>query len=202
MAILGFAAGIPMPPEAEGAAAKVLVAVGALLVAVGSAATATSQRATELRDWRRDYEAHRRLYPLWADLVAAVPTVALDPATGQWQDASRIRDLHLRLYRRLIELRDAWLALRPFMDDDLAKAVTPVSSQLDVADRAALEAVMLRAGVLALRAQQPVNRLWTPDSARGGSMAEELGWWLAVARAWSANRELAVAPTSADARTQ
>jgi len=201
MAIVGFAAGIPIPPEAEGAAAKALVAVGALLVAVGSAATATSQRASELRKWRRDYVAHRRLYPLWADLVGAVPTVALDPAAGQWQDASRIRDLHLRLYRRLIELRDAWLALRPFMDDDLAKAVTPVSGQLDVAGLAALEAVMLRAGIEALPVQQPATRPWTADSASGGSMAEELGWWLAVAQAWSADREFALAaPRSADVR--
>ena len=147
--------------------------------------------------------AHRRLYPLWADLVGAVPTVALDPAAGQWQDASRIRDLHLRLYRRLIELRDAWLALRPFMDDDLANAVTPVSGRLDVADRAALEAVMLRAGVAALRAQQPATRRWTADSASGGSMADELGWWLAVARVWIARRDLAVAaPRSADVRTR
>ena len=201
LAILGFAAGIPMPPEAEGAAAMALVAVGALLVAVGSAATATSQRATELRDWCRDYVAHRHLYPLWADLVAAVPTVALDPAAGPWQDASRIRDLHLRLYRRLIELRDAWLALRPFMDDHLAKAVAPVSGQLDVADRAALETVMLRAGIFALRNQRPATRQWTPDAARGDSMTDELEWWLAVARAWGAHRECVVAaPASADAR--
>ncbi len=54
MAILGFAAGIPMSPKAEGVAAQVLVAVGALLVAVGSAATATSQRVSELRNWCRE----------------------------------------------------------------------------------------------------------------------------------------------------
>jgi hypothetical protein len=201
LAILGFAAGIPMPPRRR--VRQPRRCRGGRIVAVGSAATATSQRASELRDWRRDYVAHRHLYRLWADLVAAVPTVALDPATGQWQDASRIGDLHLRLYRRLIELRDAWLALRPYMDDDLANAMTQLTGQPDVADRAALEAVMLRAGIVALNGQQPATRQWAPDSSRGDSMATELEWWLAVARVWIGYRDLAVAaPTSADVRTR
>ena len=80
-------------------------------------------------------------------------------------------------------------------------SVTPLSGPLDVADRAALEAVMLSAGILALRNQRPATRQWTPDAARGGSMADELEWWLAVARAWGAHRECVVAaPASADAR--
>ena len=199
LAIIAFAAGIPMAPVVEGSLAQGLVAVGALLVVVGAAATATSQRSGELRDWTRDYLAHRRLYPLWADLATAVPGVALDPAAGPWQDASRVGDMHMRLYRRLIELRDAWLALRPFMDSDLARSAETLTPENESAKGAVVEAQMLRAGVIALSRQRPAARPWTAESSQRTSMADELAWWSAVAAAWGRQQESVGRPrTSVD----
>lgn len=199
VAIVGFWAGVPVAPAVEGAVAQGLVAVGALLVVVGSAATATSQRAADLRDWVRDYVAYRRLYPLWVDLVGVVPAVALDPAAGRWQDAFRLRDMHLRLVRRVIELRDAWLALRPYMDADLAEALTAHAVDGSRASPACVESRMLSAAVDALRTQRPA-RPWSPPSSQRSSMVEELAWWSAVAAAWDGQRDRnAITATSENA---
>ncbi len=58
------------------------------------------------------YWSLRRLYPLWAGLCQAVPGIALDPVPV-WADRLDPRDLQMRLYRRVIEIRDGYLALTP-----------------------------------------------------------------------------------------
>lgn len=186
LAILAFAFEAPVASTVEGTLAQSLVAVGAVLVAVGSAATATSQRVGEARVWCRDWVAHLRLYPLWAALISAVPPVALDPSSGRWQDALRIRDLHLRLYRRLIELRDAWLVLRPYMGGASFDVMKSTPGATGIVERAVVEAAMLRAAVVAKASQQPPHQALSPTPLVTSSMADELEWWLAVSSAWQA----------------
>jgi hypothetical protein len=67
------------------------------------------------------HRAHRRLYPLWRAYYEAEPAIALNPHTGETAPR-RLRDIELRLYRRVIEIRDGMLAVRPF--------VTPTSREL------------------------------------------------------------------------
>jgi hypothetical protein len=81
----------------------VLVAVGSLLPATGYCPLL---RRLAL------YWSLRRLYPLWAGLCQAVPGIALDPVPV-WADRLDPRDLQMRLYRRVIEIRDGYLALTP-----------------------------------------------------------------------------------------
>ncbi len=81
----------------------VLVAVGSLLPATGYCPLL---RRLAL------YRSLRRLYPLWAGLCQAVPGIALDPVPV-WADRLDPRDLQMRLYRRVIEIRDGYLALTP-----------------------------------------------------------------------------------------
>lgn len=189
-AILAFAVGAPVAPEVEGSLAQSLVAIGAVLVAVGSATTATSQRVSEARVWSGDWVAHRQLYPLWAALVSAVPSVALDPAAGRWQDALRMRDMHMRLYRRLIELRDAWLAFRPYIVDGSARPMRSAAGAVGLAERAAAEATMLRAAALAHGGPRRPRQGSSGPVPVSSSMAEELEWWLAVSRAWRTEPEV------------
>lgn len=60
--------------------------------------------------WRA-IAAYYRLYPLWKDLTAATPQVVL-PLTFQMRDAIwKSADLDLLLYRRVIEILDAWRRL-------------------------------------------------------------------------------------------
>jgi hypothetical protein len=54
----------------------------------------------------------RLLYPLWEGLCQAVPGIALDPVP-RWADRLDPRDLRMRLYRRVIEIRDGYMALNP-----------------------------------------------------------------------------------------
>ncbi|MGN2641646.1 DUF6545 domain-containing protein [Nocardia takedensis] len=59
----------------------------------------------------RDSRDCRRLRPLWADLTAAVPHVALAP------DEADVRSAALRRYRMTVEIRDALLQLRRHAGD-------------------------------------------------------------------------------------
>lgn len=72
------------------------------------------------------YRSLRRLYPLWDGLRQAVPGIALDPVPA-WADRLDPRDLRMRLYRRVIEIRDGYLALGPVdapgIDDTVRAAV-------------------------------------------------------------------------------
>ncbi|GGM49545.1 hypothetical protein GCM10012275_20560 [Longimycelium tulufanense] len=67
------------------------------------------------RRWQ-DLRTFRRLGPLWQELVAAVPHVELpEPKESRWST-------DLRLYRRVIEIRDALLVLRDYVDNGVVDA--------------------------------------------------------------------------------
>jgi hypothetical protein len=61
------------------------------------------------------WSAYWRLYPLWDALRQAVPEIELPPERGmRW-------DIRYRLHRRVIEIRDAQLVLRPYSRTEVAK---------------------------------------------------------------------------------
>jgi hypothetical protein len=73
------------------------------------------------RAWR--WYAYWRLYPLWAVLRRAIPEIVLPP------DPAMRRSIRYRLYRRVIEIRDAQLALRPYAEPErIARAVAAARS--------------------------------------------------------------------------
>lgn len=81
------------------AAMLLLFAAGAALPALGG-----------LRRWAAHYVALQRLRPLWVSLVASVPHVVLGDPPGRLADLLAVHNVDLRLYRRIIEIRDAqWL---------------------------------------------------------------------------------------------
>jgi hypothetical protein len=110
----------------------VLVAVGSFLPAAGYCPLIRRVAA---------YWSLRQLYPLWAGLCQAVPGIALDPVPA-WADRIDPRDLQMRLYRRVIEIRDGYMALTPVdvpgIEDLLRAASGP--HELSAADRATLAA--------------------------------------------------------------
>jgi hypothetical protein len=100
-----------MPPGAAVEAARAAALVGLLLVSAGCVLPALDRG---LRAARHAVAIHRlldRLYPLWSDLVDVVPGIALEAVEPRWRDRLHVRDLDLRLYRRIIEIRDGQLAL-------------------------------------------------------------------------------------------
>lgn len=62
------------------------------------------------------YRSLQRLYPLWRVLYEAMPTIALLPPVTRLAEWLDVRDLRLRLYRRVVEIRDGMVALRPYVD--------------------------------------------------------------------------------------
>jgi len=93
----------------------ILVAIGATLPFWGKYAILPWQRGRQLL-------SYRRLTPLWKVLHTAVPEVALTSEkamTGSY----RRGEIGIRLYRRVIEIRDAQLILRTHSDPEVVRRV-------------------------------------------------------------------------------
>jgi hypothetical protein len=111
--------------EAESGVAMLLALAGLVLIIVGTTLPAWGPRLrpSALRRWFRAYVAHQRLYPLWSALYRSSPEIALDPPSSRLRDALDVRDIDFRLYRRVIEIRDGRLALRPYLCPDVRTKV-------------------------------------------------------------------------------
>jgi len=95
----------------------VLIAAALAPIAVGCSFPLLDRLAIPARVRRAT--AYRDLAPLWWAMYDATPSIALDPPVGVAGPAlflpfRRLRELDVQLYRRVIEIRDGGLALRPF----------------------------------------------------------------------------------------
>ncbi len=67
--------------------------------------------------WVTALYAHRQLAPLWTVLHQANPAIALLAQPRGWSAPIQLaRQARLRLVRRVLEIRDGYLALRPYTD--------------------------------------------------------------------------------------
>jgi hypothetical protein len=145
--IIAAVSGMPAPgPETAG----VGMAQGIVIIAGIAGITVTAwfpAVASGMLQWRM-WTAWWRLRPLWAALVTSVPDVRLPPQPGTRFSA------RYRLHRRVIEIRDGELALRPHLDgqvaDQAADAARSAGLPPDRRD-AVIEAAVL---VTALAARQ------------------------------------------------
>ncbi len=116
------------------------------LILVGSSVPAVGVAWRAFWHWRY----LRALHPLWRDLTGVVPEVVLG-------EELRRRELRMRLHRRVVEIRDAILALQPYVSaaqrdaagaaarPDLAEACwIEAARQAKLAGRAPDEAVRRR----------------------------------------------------------
>ncbi|WP_103355655.1 MAB_1171c family putative transporter [Amycolatopsis sp. CA-128772] len=106
----------------------VLPNVAHALVLLGAATPAAA-------GWWRRYRQYTRLRPLWELLSAGDPSIALNPRVGWW-------NMRLRVYRRVIEIRDGVLDLQPHRDADVATAARERSAR-----PAELEAAVIVAAI-------------------------------------------------------
>jgi hypothetical protein len=171
--------------------------VGSLLELVGWTIPGWGPVLSGARRWGADYRAYRKLYPLWAAIYETVPVIAKEPPpTGLLLP----RDLEHRLYRRVIEILDGQLALRPFLhpncaDDALRRAR---ESRLEgEALQTMAEALRLRAALGAkaggLPAREPAGTFSTApvDDLRG-----QIRWLTMVAEAFTRTRPVSFATGS------
>jgi hypothetical protein len=164
---------------------KLLPTSAYLLVLVGAALPA-------LLSWLSRYRRYRRLGALWRDLYRADPAIALDPPTVP--DVLALNRLRLRLYRRVIEIRDGLLTLRPYRDPAIEAAARDRATRAGLHGRqrdAAIEAATVAAALRARTVGPPPDPAGEPTVTGGEDLAEETAFLELVARAY---RDLAAAP--------
>jgi hypothetical protein len=134
--------------------------------------------------------AYRQLRPLWLALSQAAPEVVLDPPSSRYLGRWRIRDLDFRLYRRIIEIRDSRLALRPYLDQDVAATARRLGQEASLegdALRATVEASVLAGAIRAKARGRPAKAHPRIDTPGGDDLAGELAWLTDVAKAFASS---------------
>ncbi|MFD8331444.1 MAB_1171c family putative transporter [Streptomyces solisilvae] len=91
-------------------AASVFSALGIATLSLALTISSWGPSATRLLEWAHGYRSYRALYPLWRDLYESSPDIVLEPP------GAAVSDLDYRLHRRVIEIRDGWRELRPYID--------------------------------------------------------------------------------------
>lgn len=97
------------------------------------------------RAWR--WYAYWRLYPLWAVLRRAIPEIVLPP------DPAMRRSIRYRLYRRVIEIRDAQLALRPYAEPERVARAAAAARSSGLAEEAVAAVTEAAAVVTSVRSR-------------------------------------------------
>ncbi|MFC4912927.1 MAB_1171c family putative transporter [Actinomadura gamaensis] len=120
--------------------------LGLLSAAHIVAGLTTASRGSGVADMVRRRVALRRLEPMWKELIQAVPQVVLE--VGHQNQTER-------LYRKIIEIRDAQLALNAYQNDDLRRRVRTVAQARGFSGsglNAAIEGTLLSLTLAAMRA--------------------------------------------------
>jgi len=99
--------------------------------------------------------------------------------------------MEMRLYRRVIEIRDGRLELRELFAPEVVTASRACAADRGLHGRAAdafVEARMLEAALVAAATDQGVGSPWVGARPEGGSTADEVEWLCEVARQFSPPR--------------
>lgn len=138
--------------------------------------------------WGAQYRSYRLLYPLWRDLYEATPGIALDPPDSARADARILRNLDLRLYRRVMEIHDGVVALQRYTDASVHERAQALCRAIGVPEGDAplcTETIMWAAAMEAKRrariAAVPVEIIVTRDDA---NLEAEVRHLKRVARAY------------------
>ncbi len=105
---------LPSPPAGLELAGRACVAITIGLIALGSTIPSWGPglHFDEAVAWIMEWRSLRRLYPLWSGLYSVASEVMLTPPPSRLADLFDFHDVHFRLYRRVVEIRDALLVLR------------------------------------------------------------------------------------------
>ncbi|MFE7129823.1 MAB_1171c family putative transporter [Streptomyces sp. NPDC057638] len=155
--------------------------------------------------WVRLYRDFRALEPLWSAMHAVVPDAVLGVS---WREAGPIAPglAEFALYRRVVEIRDGYLTLRPYVDPrahlwvEVALRRYPDSPSCE---RATVEAATLAAALEAARAGRRYGDRAGPapvSSPAGDTMDAEAAWLIHVSAAFA--RACAVEDTRRQARKE
>ncbi|MBW1602018.1 hypothetical protein JJV70_07800 [Streptomyces sp. JJ66] len=158
--------------------------IGSILQVVGWTVPSWGPRLSQAARWLADYRAYRRLRPLWLALYEAIPAIALDAPPSGPLGVVPPRELEYRLYRRVIEIRDGQLALRPYLDPDRVRADAERLGLPEDTAPTVREALLLRSALRARAAgaRAPGGAVEPVTHAPDGDISEEVAWLTQVAR--------------------
>lgn len=133
------------PPRWEGII-PISSSTGALLVVVGLTMPVWGPRVSRVRKMFRTLRRYQQLHPLWSALTDAVPGIKLPAGPEWWKPGDR-------LHRRVVEIYDAYLALRPYISEEISDEARRQAHATGVVgdDLAAMvEAARIHAGLTAM----------------------------------------------------
>lgn len=173
-----------------------LLGITVALLGVGGASAAF--RPDILRAparWFRARRAFHALEPLWAALHAELPDIAL-PAAATGRRGHLPWPGTFDLYRRVIEIRDAYLSLRPYSRPETLDGHTAAAQPTDAADphhAAVLEAAAVAAALENRRLNRrhdtnPGTIQPAPHAPR--TLDDEADWLVQVAQAFASSPEV------------
>ncbi|MFI5932042.1 MAB_1171c family putative transporter [Actinoplanes sp. NPDC051494] len=117
--IVARGAGVTLVPAGvQESLSPVLTATGSLLMLIGLTIPSWGPRVAGVVTRVRRYVTFRQLEPLWSLMRDATPEITLEATARRG-----LGDLEYRLVRRVVEIRDGGLALRPYLDTRVAAAV-------------------------------------------------------------------------------
>lgn len=198
----------------EDVVSNVLGAVCAALVVAGATVTRWGEALAAPLRWYRAYRTYAALGPLWEALHAQIPEIALTERSGRF-GAVLPSGLAFALYRRVIEIDDGRLALRPYAPTRAAVAalveavpadrppLAPGSDGAAVAEEALIEAVSIAAALANLRSGRkgdgdeggPAGSE-PPDR---GSVEAEAAWLVRVAEQFTRSPVVPYSPPNSSA---
>jgi hypothetical protein len=130
--------------------------LSSIQVAAGTARGTWGLAIQALQRWRQQCRSYRQLHPLWSALRLAVPQIALSPPRGMRHH------IGFRLYRRVIEIRDGELALRPYRDPNTTQAAASAAADAGLSGDALSTMVQATVLAAALQAKQAGHRAQHP----------------------------------------
>lgn len=167
------------PPPVFNAVGHGLCVTSMSLVALGATMPAWSRNLAESPSALfRSYRAYLELRQLWSALRDAVPDIALK---------QRARNAELRLYRRVIEIRDGILTVRTDVDERTRAAVIRCARRRGL-DDAGVDAVVEAAAIHRGVTERGVAADGVPVNAEvigGSNLEDEVAWLRRVAKGYA-----------------
>ncbi|MEU4654763.1 MAB_1171c family putative transporter [Streptomyces sp. NPDC023723] len=162
-------------------ASNLFSAAGIAILSISLTKPSWGGPAVRLLDWADNYRSYRVLYPLWRDLYESSPDIVLEPP------GSAVSDLDYRLHRRVVEIRDGWRDLRPYIDRRVNGADGPGAEASAESRQAFAEAARIRQALHAKRAGTvPEDNMDAADfeDRDSDNFAAETAWLTQVATAY------------------
>ncbi len=156
-------------------------AVAVLLLCVGLTLPAIAYPLSHSRRRRWESRSFDALGALWRELTDAVPEVVLSPVDSSSQDW----DFLLR--RRVIEISDGILALRPYRSRAIQEAALRVYDTTTELEVAGVEAAVVKAALVAYRDGELPDEVASPfrGAAARKDLRTDAEWLLLVAAAYA-----------------